>query len=94
MADGSPVKPLEDVSPYLQQPLRTLEQAQQDRKRRQLQIARAEAKSARWPDPPHRTLAALDGVSGNLQSTSPQLVGEEAELAGGPDYVLAARSGG
>jgi hypothetical protein len=93
MTAGCPVKPDQDVSPYLRQPLRTQEQAQEDRKRRQSQITDAKAKSARWPDPPRRRLAAVGGVSGNLQSISPELVGEEAELVGGSDNVRAARAG-
>jgi hypothetical protein len=94
MTAGGPVKPDEDVSPYLRQPLRTLEQAQQDRKRRQSQIAVTKAKSARWADPPRRSLEAVDDVSVNLQTNSPELVGEEAELVGGPDYARVARAGG
>ena len=42
MNDQKPAKSLEDgVSPYLQQPLRSFEQAQQDRKRQQRQAADA-----------------------------------------------------
>ncbi len=42
MADQKPAKSVEDdVSPYLQQPLRSFEQAQQDRKRQQRQTADA-----------------------------------------------------
>ena len=41
-----PLPPVDgDVSPYLQQPLRTLAKARQDRKRRQSEIADAEAKA-------------------------------------------------
>jgi hypothetical protein len=41
-----PVAPVDgDVSPYLQQPLRTLAKARQDRKRRQREIADAEEKA-------------------------------------------------
>jgi hypothetical protein len=67
------VKPDEDVSPYLRQPLRTLEQAQQDRKRQQSQIAVTKAKSARWPDPPRTSLEAVDDVSVNLQTIAQSL---------------------
>jgi len=36
MIDERPVNPVDDeISPYLQQPLRTLEQAEQDRNRQQ-----------------------------------------------------------
>jgi len=42
VADQKPAKSVEDgVSPYLQQPLRSFEQAQQDRKRQQRQTADA-----------------------------------------------------
>ncbi len=42
MNDQKPAKSLEDgVSPYLQQPLRSFEQAQQDRKHQQRQTADA-----------------------------------------------------
>ena len=44
MNDQKPAKSLEDgVSPYLQQPLRSFEQAQPDRKRQQRQTAEAKA---------------------------------------------------
>ncbi len=44
MNDQKPARSVEDgVSPYLQQPLRSFEQAQQDRKRPQRQTAEAKA---------------------------------------------------
>ena len=44
MNDQKPAKSVEDgVSPYLQQPLRSFEQAQQDRQRQQRQTADAKA---------------------------------------------------
>jgi len=47
MIDEKPVKPADgDISPYLQQPLRTLETAQQDQKRRQCE-ADAQARKKR-----------------------------------------------
>jgi hypothetical protein len=50
MTEEKLVSPVDDgVSPYLQQPLRTLEQAKQDRKRQQRQIGDPEAKAAQ-PD--------------------------------------------
>ena len=46
MVDEQTAKPADDdVSPYLQQPLRTLETAQQDRKRRQRQVDDAKART-------------------------------------------------
>jgi hypothetical protein len=46
VADQKPAKSVEDgVSPYLQQPLRTLEKAMQDRRRQQRLIADSEAKA-------------------------------------------------
>jgi hypothetical protein len=48
--DEKPVKPADgDISPYLQQPLRTLETAQRDRKRQQCAAADAQTKTKR-PD--------------------------------------------
>jgi hypothetical protein len=50
MTEEKLVSPVDDgVSPYLQQPLRTLEQAKQDCKRKQRQIGDPEAKAAQ-PD--------------------------------------------
>lgn len=48
VADEKPETPVDDnVSPYLQRPLRTLEEAREDRKRRQRQIADARARQPR-----------------------------------------------
>jgi hypothetical protein len=48
MIDEKPVKPADaDISPYLQQPLRTLKTAQQDQKRRQCEAADAQTKAKR-----------------------------------------------
>jgi hypothetical protein len=45
LTDQKPAKSVEDgVSPYLQEPLRSLEQAEQDRKRQQRQTADAQVK--------------------------------------------------
>jgi hypothetical protein len=82
MTDGDPVKPVEDVSPYLQQPLRTLEQAQQDRQRRLTQTADAEAKWAQRPASLAPVLAAVDAVSGRGQSIGPEHTDEKVEVAG------------
>jgi hypothetical protein len=50
MIDENPVKPADaDISPYLQQPLRTLKAAQQDQKRRQCEAADIQTKTKR-PD--------------------------------------------
>jgi hypothetical protein len=40
----------DDISPYLQQPLRALETAQQDRKRRQREAADVQARTKRRTD--------------------------------------------
>ena len=54
MTDEKAVKPADDdISPYLQQPLRTLETARQDRKRRQSNAADAQARTKRRTDPWH-----------------------------------------
>jgi hypothetical protein len=46
VTDQKPATSVENgVSPYLQQPLRTLEKAKQDRKRQQRLIADSEAKA-------------------------------------------------
>jgi hypothetical protein len=51
MIDEETAKPSDDdVSPYLQQPLRTLEAAWQDRKRRQRASADAQARTMRRAD--------------------------------------------
>ena len=48
MIDKNLAKPADgDISPYLQQPLRTLETAQRDRKRRQRAAADAKARTKR-----------------------------------------------
>jgi len=45
MAREQPTTPVDDdISPYLQRPLRTLEKACEDRQRRQREVAGAEAK--------------------------------------------------
>lgn len=49
MVDEKTAKPADDISPYLQQPLRTLETAQKDSKRRQREAAAAKARTKR-PD--------------------------------------------
>jgi hypothetical protein len=50
MIDEKPVNPADaDISPYLQQPLRTLKAAQQDQKRRQREAADVLEKTRR-PD--------------------------------------------
>lgn len=51
MVDENKAKPADEISPYLQQPLRTLETAQQDRKRRQREAADAQARTKRRTDP-------------------------------------------
>jgi len=46
MTDEKPAKPAAgDISPYLQQPLRTLETAQRDQKRRECEVADAQTKT-------------------------------------------------
>jgi hypothetical protein len=51
MTDEKAAKPADDdISPYLQQPLRTLETAQQDRKHRQREAADAKARTKRRTD--------------------------------------------
>jgi len=51
MVDEKTAKPTDDdISPYLQQPLRTLKTAQQDRKRRQRDAADAQARTRRRTD--------------------------------------------
>jgi hypothetical protein len=48
MTDEKAAKPGDDdISPYLQQPLRTLETAQQDRKRRHDEAADSQARTKR-----------------------------------------------
>lgn len=84
------MKPVEDVSPYLQQPLRTLEQAQQDRHRRLTQTADAKAKRARWPASLPSLLAAVDAVFGSRQSFGPELADEKVEVLRRTDHVHAA----
>jgi hypothetical protein len=50
MIDEKPAKPADgDISPYLQQPLRTLATAQRDQKRQQREAADAQARTKR-PD--------------------------------------------
>ena len=51
MLDDKTAKPADEISPYLQQPLRTLETAQQDGKRRQRGAADAQARTKRQADP-------------------------------------------
>jgi hypothetical protein len=52
MIDEEAAKPAGDeISPYLQQPLRTLEVARQDRNRRQRDAADAQARTKRRTDP-------------------------------------------
>ncbi len=48
MIDEKSAKPADgDISPYLQQPLRTLETAQRDQKRQQREAADAQARTKR-----------------------------------------------
>jgi len=61
VTDQKPAKSVEDgVSPYLQQPLRSFEQAQQDRKRQQRQTADAQVKDeVNGPTLYHRAIRRL-----------------------------------
>jgi len=49
--DEKAAKPADEISPYLQQPLRTLETAQRDRKRRQREAADAQSRTKQRTDP-------------------------------------------
>jgi hypothetical protein len=52
VTDQRPAKSVEDgVSPHLQQPLRSFEQAQQDRKRQPRQTPTAKSKRGKRTDP-------------------------------------------
>jgi hypothetical protein len=91
------VKPVEEVSPYLQRPLRTLEEAQQDRQCRLTKLADAltkiaddKAKRARWPAALHPALAAVDAVFGRRQAIGPEHADEKVEVLGPADHVHAA----
>jgi hypothetical protein len=51
MVDEKPAKPADaEISPYLQQPLRTLKTARQDQKRRQREATDVLAKTTKQPD--------------------------------------------
>jgi hypothetical protein len=50
MVDDKTAKPADEISPYLQQPLRTLATAQQDRKRRQREAADTQSRTKQLTD--------------------------------------------